>query len=161
VVISDHQHDSAIQVSSNATLFNLSVLGDRVNLASRIEGLNKGYSTNLLIAESTMEACGNAFLGLRVDRVRVVGKANPTLIYTVVGRVDSSGTEANIEVQKYEENFDLYASGKFIAAEQGFSRLKGGVISNDFLNSKIEQCKSLREMHNNDQWDGIITMNSK
>jgi adenylate cyclase len=56
--------------------FSYGVLGDDVNLGSRLEGLNKQYGTEILIGEQTAELIGAEFVLREVDLVRVVGKSD-------------------------------------------------------------------------------------
>jgi adenylate cyclase len=66
-------------------LFDYTAIGDNVNLASRLEGLNKHYGTNILISQSTAELIGESFILREVDRVRVKGKAQAAGIFEVFG----------------------------------------------------------------------------
>jgi adenylate cyclase len=59
------------------------VHGDEVNVAARLEQLNKSYGTYLLATEATVRAAGGAFAFERVDEVKVRGRSNPTTIYTL------------------------------------------------------------------------------
>jgi adenylate cyclase len=70
--------------------FQYGVMGDDVNLGSRLEGLNKQYGTEILIGENTAQLVGDAFRLREVDLVRVVGKQKPTRVYELVG---TAGTE--------------------------------------------------------------------
>jgi len=65
--------------------FSYGVVGDAVNVGSRLEHLNKGYGTEILVGETTAELVGDAFRLREVDRVRAVGKAQPIRIYELVG----------------------------------------------------------------------------
>ncbi len=64
------------------------VLGDTVNLASRLEGANSVYGTTSLVAESTVEEAGEAFVFRRIDRLAVKGRQAPVTVYELLGERD-------------------------------------------------------------------------
>jgi adenylate cyclase len=66
--------------------FSYTAVGDDVNLASRLEGLNKEYGTRLLVSESTRRAIGDEFVCREVDRVRVKGRAQAVAVHELLGR---------------------------------------------------------------------------
>jgi len=66
--------------------FNYSVLGDDVNVASRIEGQTKTYGVDILISEATREKAGDAFATLELDLIRVQGRQQPVRVYALLGR---------------------------------------------------------------------------
>jgi adenylate cyclase len=65
--------------------FNFTVLGDTVNLASRLEGINKFYGTEIILSESTYRQVADEFLVRELDTVRVKGRVQPVIIYELVG----------------------------------------------------------------------------
>jgi adenylate cyclase len=64
---------------------NTSVIGDSVNLASRLESLNKEYGTKILISEFTYDLIKSQFICRPIDKVQVKGKSQPVLIYELIG----------------------------------------------------------------------------
>ena len=71
-------------------LFDYTAVGDNVNLASRLEGLNKYYGTSILISQTTAELIGDGFILREVDRVRVKGKAQAAGIFEVIGEGEAA-----------------------------------------------------------------------
>ncbi len=68
--------------------FNYTVMGDTVNLASRLEGVNKIYGTHILLSESTYQQVQTQFLCRELDSVRVKGRTQPVVIYELLGRLE-------------------------------------------------------------------------
>lgn len=85
--------------------FAYGVLGDHVNLGSRLEGLNKAYGTEILIGENTAELVEEAFLLREIDMVQVVGRAQAVRIYELL-----STSETTLP-HELEQAFRSYAAG--------------------------------------------------
>jgi adenylate cyclase len=85
--------------------FAYGVLGDHVNLGSRLEGLNKVYGTEILLGENTAQLIDKSFLVREIDLVRVVGREQAVRIYELLGRSDTTLPEAQ------EKAFSCYAAG--------------------------------------------------
>ena len=92
------------------------VIGDSVNLASRLEGLNKTYHTHIIISEFTKEKLTKDYILRDLDLVRVKGKSEAIKIYQVI----DYGTYT---FEKYDEALYLYRNSEFIKAKKIFEEL--------------------------------------
>ena len=100
------------------------IMGNAVNIASRLEGVNKLYRTGgILISEYTRSKIGEEFLLRRLDRVRVVGINMPFLIYEILGMRNG---ELNIEydIEQWEKAIVFYEKGDFLKAYNLFETLE-------------------------------------
>jgi adenylate cyclase len=73
--------------------FNYSVLGDSVNLASRLEGQSKNYGLPIILGSRTASVVGDKFAVLELDCITVKGKTEPESVYTILGRSDVAGSD--------------------------------------------------------------------
>jgi adenylate cyclase len=83
--------------------FNYSVLGDTVNLASRLEGLTKEYGVAVIIGEKTAHAIRSQFAVLELDHLQVRGKQEPERIFALLGRADMASDPDFIELLERNE----------------------------------------------------------
>ncbi|HZD90532.1 MAG TPA: adenylate/guanylate cyclase domain-containing protein [Pseudolabrys sp.] len=105
--------------------FNYSVLGDTVNLASRLEGQTKTYGNAIIIGEKTARAVGDKFAVLELDRIRVKGKTEPETIYTVLGRADVAGGKAFERLRRdVGDMLSCYRRRDFAGAAKALSRCR-------------------------------------
>jgi adenylate cyclase len=96
------------------------VIGDTVNLASRLEGANKEYGTTILINEDTWRLAADAVEARELDSIRVVGKSEPVRVFELLGRKGQLDP-AVLELKgRFEEALGYYRSGEWDKAEKCF-----------------------------------------
>lgn len=137
---------------------NYTVLGDNVNLGSRLEGLNKTYGTNIIISESTYEAAKGAIYGRVIDAVRVKGKREPVTIYELRGRGTPSPDEAAF-LERFKGALALYQGQRFTDAIQVFRAL---TLAGDKTSAVyVERCEHFISEPPAADWDGVFEMKTK
>ena len=134
------------------------VLGDAVNLGSRLESLTKYYGVKILVSEDTKQQCPNVIFRY-IDNVRVKGKQDAVMIYEpIVMKVDLSTIQKE-QLQKHQEAFDLYLAGNWGKATKIFTKLyeKTNESLYQLYLARIKE-KSTNAPIN---WDGVHTHTTK
>jgi class 3 adenylate cyclase len=132
------------------------VIGDVVNLASRLEGLTKAYGTKFLVCGSTANAAGEGFVLRRVDRVRAKGKSNLTEVYDLLG---PSSPTAMRHRDAYARAYAAYEEESFTDAYAGFTS-----VAEEFGDepARIMASRSLALAADRPTaWDGVFASNHK
>jgi adenylate cyclase len=133
--------------------FDYTVVGDNVNLASRLEGLTKLYGVPIIISESTRSAIGQRFVCRQIDRVRVVGREQPADIFEPLLAGDPT-PELLKEVTLYEEALCHYFRREFAAAHQLFLELDS-VSPQPLCQHYLKRVENFLVNPPPQDWDGI------
>lgn len=131
------------------------VIGDEVNVASRLEGMNKQYGTKILINETTYHKVKEYFTTRLIDKVLIKGKKRPIQIYEVLGEGQLKLTEAE---EFFSEGLRLYQKRKFKKAGQFF---KKGMEKDPLCGVFLKRCIYLENHHLPDDWDGAWVAEEK
>lgn len=144
--------------------FDYSVLGDNVNLASRLEGQSKGYHVTIVIGYNTMVKVPQVAT-LELDSIKVKGKTIPVQIYTLVGLEDVAQTDHFKMVrQKHEQMILDYRAQKWDEVEKACHELPAltkqyGI--DGLYELYIERLEEFRANPPGEDWDGVFTATSK
>jgi len=134
------------------------IIGDAVNLASRLEGLCKPYKVRLVISEFTKELLEEEYIIQFLDKVRVKGKHEPVKIYEVIA-LGKANKEKLLELQRYEEAHSFYHEAHFTQAQIIFEELykKYGKF---LYNLYALRCEQLLKQNIKD-FDGVFEFTTK
>ena len=136
------------------------VLGDKVNLASRLEGLNKAYGSEVLASEATVTACGEAFAWRRLDRVVVKGHQQPTWIYELLGTREALPEVQFTRARAYEDAWERYADRDFPAALEALDVLLAE--ADDTAARRLRaRCAALVTRPPGEGWEALYRPDSK
>lgn len=144
----------------SSTRFDYTAIGDNVNLASRMEGLNKIYGTNIIITEKTYDIIKDKFETRRLDKVKVKGKENSILIYELVCSKNKLSIKQHDFIDAFEKGLQLYFENKWQESIQSFQNAL--VFQNDkATNIFITRCQGFLQKPPPKEWDGVWTMETK
>lgn len=131
--------------------FDYTAMGDNVNLASRLESINKQYGTSIMISESTYLAVKDKVVCREIDLIRVKGKMEPIRIYELVAKQGEETAERNAKRQSFDEALRLYRGKKFAEAKEKFEGWAEDGPSKIFAG----RCEEFIKNPPSADWDGV------
>jgi adenylate cyclase len=140
--------------------FNYTVMGDEVNLASRLEGLNKTYDTHVLISAATYAQTRGHVTARRLGVVRVKGKRAPTDIYELRAMGAPSGVDAQA-IEAFEAGVARFLARDFSGAEAEFRKILPLWPEDGPTLRYLEEINTLKWNRPGPDWDGVFTATTK
>jgi len=134
------------------------VIGDDINLASRLEGVNKVYGSTVLVNEATKSVCGPDIIFREIDTVRVKGRDEPVHIFEPLGMRGSLDPTQEEDRRSFAEALAAFRARRFDAAVTAFEMLGD---KDPVARAFATRAKEMIAHPPADDWDGVNTLTTK
>ncbi len=133
---------------------NYTVIGDAVNMASRLQGLNKYYETEMLVGGQTMREAGDKIVTRLIDYVTVAGRAHPAQVYELIGLAGEVATEELDLAAMHNEAMGLYRDRSFAKASESFRTVLAARPDDGPARILLRRSEKYIENEPDADWDG-------
>jgi adenylate cyclase len=141
--------------------FNYTVLGDCVNLAARLEGLNKVYQTTLLIGSATAAEIDDAFVVREIDTVTVKGRQQPETVFEILGMANEVPDTKLEAASAYAKGREAYRRRDWEKATQHFAAGLEADASDGPCAAMLSRCNRYRANPPPEDWTGVYNVDTK
>ncbi|SFI68025.1 adenylate/guanylate cyclase domain-containing protein [Bradyrhizobium sp. Gha] len=142
-------------------MMSFTVMGDAVNLASRLEAANKVYGTRILISQATAEAIGSRLELREIDRLAVVGQSTPQPVFEVMGRAAALASAQESLRARYAEGLAAYRARRFDDARTAFNAALESIPGDGPSRAMLARTAQFETSPPAADWDGAWRMDSK
>lgn len=140
--------------------FDYTVLGDNVNLSSRLEGTNKEYRSHIIISQNTYAMCGTLVASRDLGAVRVKGKREPVKIYELLDDKPAAGELSEV-IATFNLGVQAFREQRWQAARDQFHAVLGAWPKDGPSQAYLEFCDEYEQDPPGEGWDGVYTMTHK
>ena len=137
------------------------IMGNAVNLAARLEGVNKVYGSWILAAESTRNETGDEFIWRRLDRVRVIGINQPVRLYELIDFAADAGDSYSDLLGRFDEALSLYEKREWKKAGRIFGALYKQYPQDGPSKAYLKRCAEYAENSPGPEWEGVFSLTEK
>jgi adenylate cyclase len=137
------------------------IMGNEVNLAARLEGVNKQYGTWILASDSTVRGTGGKILSRPLDRVRVVGIQEPVRLHEIMDLAEAASPETAALAAQFAEALELFEKRDFAGAERSFAAALQLAPGDRPSQLYRDRCAALLKDPPADSWDGVYNLTEK
>lgn len=137
------------------------LIGDDVNLASRLEEANKYYGTQIFISEETYSLTKDQLVAREIDIIRVVGRSKPVKVYELIAEKGHLDHNKARSLQYFEAGLKAYRGREWKAAASWFERVLDLVPEDIPSKVYVQRCNEYRKMPPSNDWDGVFELRAK
>ncbi|MFC4160916.1 CHASE2 domain-containing protein [Chitinimonas lacunae] len=137
------------------------VMGDAVNLASRLEGITKQYGVGMIVGEMTRQAVREGIVFRELDRVRVKGKDEPVSIYEPIGLTEAVDRSVKSAVELFHQALKYYRAQNWDMAELQLLNLKKQDVHCKLYQVYLDRIARFRQDPPPPDWDGVYEFETK
>ncbi|MBR1143304.1 adenylate/guanylate cyclase domain-containing protein [Bradyrhizobium sp. AUGA SZCCT0431] len=142
-------------------MMSYTVMGDAVNLASRLEGANKAYGSHCLVSAPTIAAAGDGLAFREIDRLVVVGQSQPETVFEIIGREDELTPEQVSLLDSYSKGLAAYRERRWDDARHAFSAGLDAVPGDGPSRAFIKRISEFQANPPAADWDGAWRLDEK
>lgn len=149
-------------IGSFEARIDLTIIGDHVNLAARLEAAGKQYGIETLLSEYTYRLVSEKIEAREIDRIRVYGKSIPVLVYELLGRKGKLTQKTRDMLELFHKGKDLFIEGKFLEAKRKF--IQSHELEDTYEGRKTNPSKVFAQRcayllkNPPKNWDGVWTL---
>ncbi len=141
--------------------FNFTIMGDNVNLASRLEGLNKQFGTRIILSQYTYARVRESFVTRELDFIRVKGKTTPVRIYELLGALEEKPKFEDL-IARFEAGLVAYREAQWEKAAGIFNNLMKDYPQDGPASVFQKRCQEFLDHPPEESvWDGVYVMKTK
>jgi adenylate cyclase len=137
------------------------MMGNAVNLAARLEGVNKQYGTWLLISDATHRETGDLFTVRQLDRVRVVGINEPVRLYELVDERQLTPDNVLEGLNYFHKGLELFENRAWSEASEMFKKCRTVIVDDAPSEIYMKRCLKFSQDPPPDEWDGVFNLTQK
>jgi adenylate cyclase len=136
-------------------------IGDTVNLASRLEGVNKIYGTRIVVSESTVKESQDRFIVRPLEILRVKGKGEPVAIFELIAEREKVLERDRVMAQRFRQGINWYRERSFKKALSVFQEILTQSPEDGPSQLYRDRCIECLSSPPPEDWDGVLTLHTK
>jgi adenylate cyclase len=140
---------------------NYTVIGDAVNVASRLEGANKQYGTQILIGAETARLIGDEFIIREIDSIAVYGRTEGLAVYELIDQPGGASAGSPGWIENYGQGLTKYRSRDFAAAILCFEAVLSERTGDRPTEIILDRCRRLEQSGTDETWSAVAALKAK